>query len=67
VCAPVVEVVADGDCKTRSANKIIVRILRVIDLPVPELRLLLRTDQNWWKVLVPVMEGWLVRWSVQTV
>lgn len=31
---------------------------------VPEVRLLCLTDQYWVKVLVPVMEGWLVRVSV---
>jgi hypothetical protein len=34
---------------------------------VPEVRLLCLTDQYWVKVEVPVMEGWLVRVSVQRV
>jgi hypothetical protein len=34
---------------------------------VPEVRLLWRTDQYWVNVLVPVMDGWLVRVSVQSV
>jgi hypothetical protein len=33
---------------------------------VPEFRLLARTEKNCLKVEVPVMDGWLVRVSVQT-
>lgn len=65
--SPELEVVGGGDASCMEGQYVPCNAKEPFQRYLPEVRCVVRTDQYWVKVLVPVMEGSLVRVSVHTV